>query len=936
MTGEAQMMMPTFAPERRPTLVLIDGFALIFRAYHGLGAPLFTSTGEPVAAVFGFTRMLLDVLRDHQPEYILLTFDSGPTFRHEEFTDYKAHRPPMPDDLRGQVERVRQVVTALNIPSYQLQGYEADDVIGTMARQAAAQGVRALIVTGDRDLLQVVAPDIEVLTPGSRQFNEARLFDVAEVERRYGFAPPLLPDFKALMGDPSDNIPGVPGIGEKTAKALVGQFGSLEQMLARLDEVQPKRARELLQQHRELAEMSKRLATIHTDIPVTLELERCRTHDFDRTVVARLFSELEFRSLLNKLPAAHGAATAGADGHLPSGAAAEHEVVRDEAGLRALVERLRGRPFAIDTEADALDPIFGRLVGISVANEEGRGVYIPIGHEDGTPQLDLATVRAVLGPLLADPAQPKVAHHAKFDLLLLEGHGLPVQGLTFDTMIAAYLLGTSSVGLKDLAFHELRHEMTPIEELIGRGKQQITMARVPVERAAPYAADDARCTHALVGRLRPRLEERGLLRLLDEVEMPLVPVLAGMERWGVAVDIDYLHVLAARLEAEIKRLEAHIHELARRPFNINSTQQLGVVLFDELGLRGGRKTTKGFSTASEVLEGLIESHAIVGAVLGYRQLVKLKGTYVDNLPAAVSPHSGRIHTSYSQTTASTGRLASLNPNLQNIPIRTEVGREVRRAFIADRRPDWRINGEAPLLVSVDYSQIELRILAHMSGDETLVEAFRAGRDIHVSTAAEIFNVPLTAVTGEQRRIAKTVNFGVVYGLGAFGLARDSGLPQREAAAFIDAYKRKFPRVFAYLDDTKREVSIHGYATTMLGRRRAIPDINSGNGQIRAEAERMAINAPIQGTAADMMKIAMIRLDRALRERKLGSRMLLQVHDELVFEAPPSEVETLVGLAREVMSTALPLSVPVLVEAKMGQNWEEMTPIPVAATSTLAS
>jgi DNA polymerase-1 len=918
-----QMVMPLVPAEQRPTLVLIDGYALIFRAYHGMPNTLTTSTGEPVGAVFGFTRMLLDVLQTERPEYILLTLDIGPTFRHEAYTDYKAHRPPMPDDLRGQVARVLEVVEALNIPIYQVPGYEADDVIGTLARQAAAQGLRALVLTGDRDLLQIVAPHIEVLTPSARSFNdEPRLFTVAEVERRYGFPPRLLPDYKALLGDASDNIPGVPGIGEKTAKQLVAQFGPLEEILAHIDQVTPKRAQEALRKYAEQARQSKRLATIVTDLPVTLDLERCRARDYDRAKVKALFRDLEFRSLMNRLP--EPLMAAGPAGG--PGAAAEWQVIRDADGLRALVERLRGRPFALDTEGDGLDPITAGLVGISLADSPARGAYLPVGHRDGSPQLDLATVRAELGPLLADPAQPKVAHHAKFDLLMLERHGLPVQGFTFDTMIAAYLLGASSVGLKDLAFTELGREMVPIEELIGRGKHQITMAQVPVEQAAAYAVDDACCTYALVDRLRPKLAERGLTRLLDEVELPLVPVLARMERWGIAVDIDYLRELSKRLEAEIRQLEARIHALAGHPFNINSTQQLGVVLFEELGLKGGRRTSKGYSTASEVLEALAGSHEIVGQVLSYRQLVKLKGTYVDSLPAAVNPVTGRIHTSFNQTTASTGRLASLNPNLQNIPIRTELGREVRRAFIADRRPEWRIGGEELRLVSVDYSQIELRVLAHMSGDETLIHAFREGQDIHRSTAAEIFGVPPEAVTSEMRRIAKTVNFGVIYGLSAYGLARDSGLPQREAAAFIDAYKRKFQRVFEFMERTKRQVIERGYATTLLGRRRYIPEINSANPVLRAEAERMAINAPIQGTAADMMKLAMIGVDRALRAGGFQSRMLLQVHDELLFEVPLSEVERLAAMASAVMSQALPLSVPVEVEAKVGLNWEEMTPL----------
>ena len=922
----AQMPMPGLTEDRRPTLVLVDGYALIFRAYHGMPATMTTSTGEPVGAVFGFTRMLLDVLRAHQPDYVLLTFDSGPTFRHAEFADYKANRPRMPDDLRQQVGRVREVVEALNIPIYEAPGYEADDVIGTMARQAAAQGLRAVILTGDRDLLQVVDANIEVLTPGARRFDEARLFDKREVERRYDFTPERLPDYKALVGDTSDNIPGVPGIGDKTARLLVAQFGALEEMLARVDEVQPARVQKALRENAEQAIQSKRLATIVTDLPVALEIERCRARDFDRAAVVRLFRDLEFRSLLAKVPEPLADATATPTDTTDAPAEVGHEVIRDLDGLRALVERLRGQPFALDTETGSLDVIQAELVGVSVAGSATLGSYIPLGHQEDGPQLTLADVQAVLGPLLADPAQPKLAHHAKYDLLVLERHGLPVQGLTFDTMLAAYLLGAASVGLKDLAFRELGREMTAIEDLIGRGKNQLSMAHVPIDQAAPYAAADATSTYALSGPLSAQLEARGLRRLLDEVELPLVPVLAAMERHGVRLDVPYMAEFSGQVEAQLRALEERVYELAGHAFNINSTQQLGTVLFDELGLKGGRRTQKGFSTASEVLEPLVGSHEIVRAVLNYRQLVKLKGTYIDSLPATVNPATGRVHTSYSQTTASTGRLASLNPNLQNIPIRTDLGRQVRRAFIADERPEWRLKGEPMRLVSVDYSQIELRILAHMSGDETLVTAFQEGQDIHTSTAAEIYGVAPEQVTADMRRLAKTVNFGVIYGLSAYGLARDTGLPQREAASFIEAYKSKFAPVFAYMERTKRSVSELGYAETLLGRRRYLPDINSGNGMVRAEAERMAINAPIQGTAADMMKLAMINIPPALREHGLESRLLLQVHDELLFEAPLSEVEAVATAARQVMVDAMPLSVPLGVEAKAGVNWEEMTPI----------
>ncbi len=902
------------------TIMLVDGHGLAYRAFHALPETLATSSGEATNAVYGFTSMLLDVLREYQPDYVVVSFDVGRTFRHDAFEAYKQQRPTMPADLRHQMARIHEVLAALNIPVYTQDGYEADDIIGTLASMASGLGMNALVVTGDSDLLQVVDGGVRVILPGRQRFGEYRVFDRAAVEQRYGFAPERIPEYKALVGDTSDNIPGVPGIGSKTGTSLIQHYPSLESMREHIDQITPTRARNALDQNFDIALLGRELATIVRDIDLELDLERCVLGDYDRAKVIDVFRELEFRTLVGRLP----------DPNRPVKTApappATRTVVRTEAQLQELVSAiLESEAIAIDTETTSQEPMRAELVGIAVATTPSRSYYIPLNHVTAGELLAHETVRAALAPIFADPETVIYAHNAKYDELVLERAGYPRPRASFDTMIAAYLLGESSVGLKELAFTRLGLEMTEITSLIGTGRKQLTMDQTPVEAAAPYACADVEATYRLVEILRKELKDQGLDTLFHEIEMPLVDVLVDIEEAGIAVDVAFLRDLEAYLDTQISALEHEIFQQAKRPFNINSTRQLATILFEELGLPSGRRTKTGYSVSQDVLEGLREEHPIVNAILEYRQLLKLKSTYVGALPEQINPATGRIHSSFNQTVAATGRLSSSNPNLQNIPIRTEIGRRVRRAFISDNReqvPD----GQELTLLSADYSQIELRLMAHFSGDARLVQAFHRGQDIHAATAAELFGIDIKDVTADMRRLAKTVNFGIMYGMQAFGLARDTGMSRQEAQRFIDTYMARLPGVWHYLDETKREAIDKGYVSTLYGRRRYAPDIVSSNGSRRLAAERMAINMPLQGTAADIMKIAMIRVQDELRRRGLRTRMLLQVHDELVFEVPKSELKDIAELVTDIMENVVLLRVPLQVELAAGKNWGELEPI----------
>ena len=921
--------------KKKPTLYLIDGHALAYRAYFALTrggdvSRFMTSSGEPTAGTFGFISVLLKLLETEAPEYLAVTFDTGSTFRDEIYPEYKGTRAKMPEDLRTQIGRIRELVSAFGIPVLEAEGYEADDVLGTVARAASEQGVKVVILTGDRDLLQLVSKNVTIRLAGQK-LAEAQDFGPQEVREKYQLSPAQLIELKALVGDTSDNIPGVRGIGEKTAVQLLEQFGDLAGIYAHLEEV-PNRFRSKLEQEKEAAELSHRLGTIVTDVPLEFELEACRAQEYDLDRIAGLFRDLEFRTLLNRITKLNKD-DQGQQLNLfvrtePSAEATRHHIVSDAKSLEALARRLKkASAIAMDVETTSTDPMRAELVGISLAVEPGEGYYLPVGHlpaAAGGPQLELEAALGALRRPLTDPAIPKVGHNLEYDYTVLARLGLAAQPLAFDTMIAEWLCNPAShnLGLKNLAWVRLGVEMTEISQLIGTGKSQRSMAEVPIAEVAPYASADAEVCLRLKAQLEPELEQKGQLTLFHELEMPLVPVLAHMEMAGVLLDLEFLGALSEQLARRLAELEEELYRHVGHSFNLNSTQQLSDVLFGELGLKppeGGRKTASGhFSTAAPVLEALREDHPVVSLILEQRELSKLKSTYADTLPQQVNPVTGRVHTSYSQTGSVTGRLASSEPNLQNIPIRTELGREIRRAFVA---------APGHLLLSVDYSQIELRIVAHMAGDKAMIKAFKEDQDIHSATAAAVFGVDPEQINPEMRRRAKAVNFGLIYGMTPFGLTRATDFTLAEAEEFVKVYFERFPGVRRYLDEVRVKAAEAGYVETLLGRRRYFPEFAAGAPHnIRARAEREATNSPIQGTAADIIKRAMLGLPQALQEAGLSARMLLQVHDELVFECLEQELPATSRVAQRVMQEALKLKVPLKTDAKAGRNWAEMTAV----------
>lgn len=938
-TVEKQNELPPYA-QPGELAVLFDGNSLVHRAFHAMNSTLMTTQGEIVNAVFGFSTMLMKALNELKPDYVAVAFDkSAPTFRHVEYTDYKAQRPKMDDTLRPQFGRVRQLLEAFGIPIYGVEGWEADDVLGTLARQAAEQGVNVMIVTGDNDALQLVGPRIHVMT-NRKGMSDTVVYDEAAVVEKYGIPPSSLTDFKGLKKDASDNIPGVAGIGEKTASKLIAEWGTIENLYANLDKL-PNRTRELLEKGAEDARLSKRLATIQTGVPdVQFARDRMQFSDnYDRQRVVDLFRELEFRSLLGRLPkpgnetpaapvqpgrplqlGLFGDPVEASDGATEAVAetAANYRTIDTEEALEDLAKQLeQSFGFAFDTETTGNDSLNTQLVGLSFALEEGKAVYIPVGHVGpDVKQLPLERVLQRLKPVLENAAVAKYAHNGKFDMNVLSQYNVCVYGLSFDTMVAAYLLESTqrTRSLKDLALALLGVEMTEIAELIGRGKTQITMAQVPVAQASAYAGADADMTLRLVHILTPQLHEAQLWDLFTQVEMPLVPVLALMEQRGVLIDVPFLHQLSRDLHEKIQELEKEIYALAGHEFSIGSPAQLGKILFEELKLPVIKRTKTSYSTDAESLNAILEAHPVVRLILEWRQLTKLKSTYVDALPAMINPRDGRLHTDFNQTGTTSGRLSSSNPNLQNIPIRSEIGRQIRRAFIAD---------QGKVLLTADYSQIELRILAHMAGDPALVDAYRKNEDVHIKTAMILFDVPAEKVTKDMRRIGKTVNFAVIYGQTDYGLAQDMGISRAEAGRYIEEYNRTYAGVREFLDNVKRDANERGYVTTILGRRRYMPELKAQNRHVRAEAERAAMNMPIQGSNADIIKIAMVNLQKQIEQRGLQSRLILQVHDELVLEVPENEVETMRVLVPEMMINAYPLAVPVEVEVHVGPNWYDL-------------
>ncbi|MEW6142947.1 MAG: DNA polymerase I [Chloroflexota bacterium] len=903
-------------PGGRTLLLLFDGNAIVHRAFHAIQPLTVSRTGEMVNAVHGFAATLLKVLSEIKPTHWGIAFDRPvPTFRHQMFEKYKEQRPPTPEELKSQIQRVHQVADVFGIPRFEVDGFEADDVLATLAAQAGEQEIEAVIVTGDADMLQVVSPGIRVLYP-KRTFSDPILFDETGVREKYGLSPSQLSDYKALVGDTSDNIPNIKGIGEKTAAKLVEQFGSIQGIYEHLDQVVPERIRAALEANREQAARSKELATVVKTVPgISLNLERCRVAAYDRAAVVNLFRELEFAALLNRLPQEIGVADSprvsgltGVDCHL----------VTAEPDLDHLATRLSTSPrFALEVITSDKSAMSAGLLGLSIAIQPGEAFYIPLGHQglEQPPRLPSQIVLNRLRSVFESERPAKLSSNAKLAIIVLSRFGVRLSGVDFDTGIAAYSLGEKATSLSSLTFNRLGVELPSLSELTGAGSKARPLALVPVGEVARCAGNLTEAVLKLESVLRTDLESQGLSRLFAEIEMPLVPVLAEMEMNGVALDENLLRQLSESMGKDIATLEKQIHQVAGQEFNINSPQQLGKVLFEHLKLPIARRTRSGYSTDAAILEELRKDYPlIISPVLEYRQLTKLKSTYLDALPTLINPATGRVHTSFNQTVTATGRLSSSDPNLQNIPVRGGLGRKVRQAFIA---------APGKTLLAADYSQIDLRVLAHLSRDPSLTNAFINNEDIHTSTASQVFNVDPSRVTTEMRRVAKTVNFGVIYGMSDYGLEQATDLSREEAARFIETYFQRYPKVKEYLDNTREQAHQLGYVQTLTGRRRYIPEVNSPNRQVREAAERMAINMPVQGTSADIIKIAMIDLYRAMKDRKMTALLTLQVHDELIFEVTPAEKDELIRLSSDIMSGAMSLAVPLKIDIKQGRNWGEM-------------
>jgi DNA polymerase-1 len=929
-------------------LLLVDGSALLYRAYFAfIRNPLRNARGEPTSAAFGVLGTLIPILDEQRPDHLAMVFDTAaPTFRHREYAAYKAHRPPIPPELAAQIPRVRALLESLGIPILEQEGVEADDLIGSLAREAEIAGCEVWIVTSDKDFYQLVSERVRLLAPRGRGDQHLRV-DREAVRERFGVGPEQMVDLLALMGDASDNVPGVPGVGEKTAAQLVTSFGTVENLYRSLDKIERPSLREKLRANEDKARLSRKLVTIRVDLPLDHHWNELSRRRPNREELLRLLDELEFRTLRRRFASelsveasgelfaeseggrtplsgeAAGTAAAGDDlfatgdrvgARPPLG---EYRVVDSASALDALARELSGAKewVAFDTETTGLNPLTANVVGISVATAPGRAFYLPIGHEEGG-NLDPDAVRRALRPFFEGSGAKRVAQNAKYDWHVLHRFGIPVRDIAFDTMVAAYLIDPDQPKNVDhLARTRLGIQKITTESLLGpRGGKQRTMASLPIARVGEYCCEDSDVCLRLVPLLRRELDSLSLTDLCDEVETPLIGVLVRMERAGVRVEAEALEVMSREFGDRLRALETRIQDEAGVPFNVNSPRQVAEVLFDRLGLPPGKRTKEGFSTDVEVLEALTPQHPLPGLLLEYRQYQKLRGTYLDALPRLVHPETGRIHATFHQTIAATGRLSVSDPNLQNIPVRSEEGRAIRRAFVAE--------GGTGMLASFDYSQVELRLLAHLSGDPVLTEAFRSGEDVHRTTAARLFGIPPGEVTPAQRAQAKTVNFGIIYGMGPARLARELGLSRALATAFIEEHRRTLAGVAGYMDQVLALARELGYAETILHRKRPLPALRADDGGRRAEAERAAINTPIQGSAADLIKVAMVRIDRVLAERGLRSRLILQVHDELLFESDEEELPVLLPAVLEAMEHAIPLRVPLVVNAGTGRSWAE--------------
>lgn len=921
-------------------LILVDGSGYIFRAYHAL-PPMTRADGTPVNAVYGFSNMLMklmdDLLDKNETELIAVIFDAGRvTFRNDIYPEYKANRDKTPEDLIPQFDLIRDATRAFNVAAVQMKGFEADDLIATYARMGKEQGLKVTVVSADKDLMQLVDDDIEMLDPMKQ-----RIIGPEQVIEKFGVLPEKVIDVQALAGDSSDNVPGVPGIGVKTAALLLGEYGDLETLLAQAEEIkQPKRRQNLIE-FADLARVSKQLVTLKNDVPIEETLESFGWRPPDPDTLLNWIEDQGFKTLARKVAAELGAEASG-DRTVASPAQqaatvkdGSYELVQDEKALDGWIERaFKAGVIAVDTETDALDAFRATLVGVSLSVEPGSGCYIPLGHtgsgdqgafdlgdseapKDAPKQISLKKAIAKLKPLLESPGVLKIGQNIKYDMHVLRRVGLNVTPVD-DTMVLSYVLDGSSHGhgMDELSELHLGHATIKFSDVCGKGKNQITFDRVPLDKATDYAAEDADITLRLQKILKPRLVEDRLTTVYERLDRALIPILANMEAEGIKVDAKVLKDMSQDFAARAADLETEIHKLAGREFNVGSPKQLGEILFDEMALPGGKKTGKSgaWATGADILEDLAaQGHDMPSRVVEWRQLTKLKSTYTDALQEQIDPNTGRVHTTYAQTVASTGRLSSNDPNLQNIPIRTEEGRKIRTAFIADK---------GKMLVSADYSQIELRLVAHVADIKALKDAFRNGEDIHASTASQMFGVPIEGMDPMIRRQAKAVNFGIIYGISAFGLARQLSIPRGEAKGFIDAYFDKFPEIKTYMDETKALAKAQGYVTTLFGRKCMTPGIADRNPNVRGFSERAAINAPIQGGAADIIKRAMIRLPKALNTAGLSAKMLLQVHDELIFEVPDKEVDDTTALVKQVMEGAAHLDVPLVVDAGAGANWAE--------------
>ncbi|EPH0544188.1 DNA polymerase I [Serratia marcescens] len=923
-------------------LILVDGSSYLYRAYHAF-PPLTNSAGEPTGAMYGVLNMLRSLLLQYQPSHVAVVFDAkGKTFRDDLFAEYKSHRPPMPDDLRAQIEPLHNMVKAMGLPLLVTPGVEADDVIGTLALEAEKAGHAVLISTGDKDMAQLVTPNVTLINTMNNT-----ILGPQEVCDKYGIPPELIIDFLALMGDSSDNIPGVPGVGEKTAQALLQGIGGLDALYGNLENIATlsfrgaKTMAAKLEQNKEVAYLSYKLATIKTDVELDLTCADLTVSAPDVDTLQQLFKQYEFKRWLADVEAGvwlenkKGAGAKAAGGAKPAAAAAEapkalaeaklsqdgYVTILDEAAFTDWLARLKKADvFAFDTETDGLDTLTANLIGLSFAIAPGEAAYLPVAHDylDAPLQLDRAYVLEALKPLLEDEKALKVGQNLKFDMSLLARYGIEMRGIAYDTMLESYVL--DSVGgrhdMDSLADRYLSHKTITFEEIAGKGKNQLTFNQIALEQAAPYAAEDADVTLQLHLAMWPQLKQSAeLLTVFNEIEMPLLPVLSHIERTGVLIDPAILSAHSQELAKRLAELEAQAHELAEEPFNLASTKQLQAILYEKQKLPVLKKTPGGApSTNEEVLAELALDYPLPKVILEYRGLAKLKTTYTDKLPLMINPVSGRVHTSYHQAVTATGRLSSSDPNLQNIPVRNEEGRRIRQAFIAP---------EGYRIVAADYSQIELRIMAHLSQDEGLLKAFAEGKDIHRATASEVFGVPLDKVTGEQRRSAKAINFGLIYGMSAFGLARQLGIPRGEAQRYMDLYFERYPGVLDYMERTRQQASEQGYVSTLDGRRLYLPDVRSSNAMRRKAAERAAINAPMQGTAADIIKRAMIEVDAWLQgQEKPLVRAIMQVHDELVFEVHESVIEEASQRIRQLMEGSMTLAVPLKVDVGVGMNWDE--------------